>query len=238
MKRNPFSPEAWDGGWSRLAKITYKHLLPVYDRPMVYYPIETLCRAGIEDIMVVTGGNSAGDFLRLLGNGRAFGLSDISYTYQKARRRHRRRAQALRALRSRRARRRHPGRQHLRGEPLAVHRAFRSTAFPARTCVAQGGRRPARSVRRRRRSQKNRIVGIEEKPALPKQVRRHRRLHVRYARLRLLPRPTPIGARRARDHGRQHGLPPCRRPRVRRSARLVDGCRRVRKPPPRRHLRP
>jgi glucose-1-phosphate thymidylyltransferase len=65
-----------------LTKITNKHLLPVYDRPMVYYPIETLCRAGIEDIMIVTGGNSAGDFLRLLGNGREFGLSDINYTYQ------------------------------------------------------------------------------------------------------------------------------------------------------------
>jgi glucose-1-phosphate thymidylyltransferase len=49
---------------------------------MIYYPIETLCRAGIEDIMIVTGGNSAGDFLRLLGNGRKFGLKDIYYTYQ------------------------------------------------------------------------------------------------------------------------------------------------------------
>src|SRR5947209_16966616 len=65
-----------------LTKITNKHLLPIYDKPMIYYPIETLCRAGIKDIMIVTGGNSAGDFLRLLGNGRAFGLKDISYTYQ------------------------------------------------------------------------------------------------------------------------------------------------------------
>jgi glucose-1-phosphate thymidylyltransferase len=59
-----------------------KHLLPVYDKPMIYYPLETLCRAGIRDIMVVTGGNAAGDFLRLLGNGRDFGLKDIFYTYQ------------------------------------------------------------------------------------------------------------------------------------------------------------
>ena len=65
-----------------LTKVTNKHLLPVYDKPMIYYPIETLTRAGIEDIMVVTGGNSAGDFLRLLGNGRQFGLRDIAYTYQ------------------------------------------------------------------------------------------------------------------------------------------------------------
>ncbi len=65
-----------------LTKIANKHLLPVYDRPMIYFPIETLCRAGIRDIMIVTGGNSAGDFLRLLGNGRQFGLDDIAYTYQ------------------------------------------------------------------------------------------------------------------------------------------------------------
>jgi len=65
-----------------LTKVTNKHLLPVYDRPMIYYPLEALCRAGIRDIMIVTGGNSAGDFLRLLGNGRDFGLKDIYYTYQ------------------------------------------------------------------------------------------------------------------------------------------------------------
>ncbi len=65
-----------------LTKITNKHLLPVYDRPMIYYPLETLCKAGISDIMIVTGGNSAGDFLRLLGNGRAFGLEHLNYTYQ------------------------------------------------------------------------------------------------------------------------------------------------------------
>lgn len=65
-----------------LTKVTNKHLLPIFDKPMIYYPIEALCRAGIDDIMIVTGGNSAGDFLRLLGNGRAFGLNDIYYTYQ------------------------------------------------------------------------------------------------------------------------------------------------------------
>ena len=65
-----------------LTKVTNKHLLPVYDRPMIYYPLETLCRAGVREIMIVTGGNSAGDFLRLLGNGAEFGLNDIAYTYQ------------------------------------------------------------------------------------------------------------------------------------------------------------
>jgi glucose-1-phosphate thymidylyltransferase len=65
-----------------LTKVTNKHLLPIYDRPMIYYPLETLCKAGIAEIMIVTGGNSAGDFLRLLGNGRDFGLKHINYTYQ------------------------------------------------------------------------------------------------------------------------------------------------------------
>jgi glucose-1-phosphate thymidylyltransferase len=65
-----------------LTKITNKHLLPVYDQPMIYYPIRTLINAGIDDIMIVTGGNSAGDFLRLLGNGKDFGLKHLNYTYQ------------------------------------------------------------------------------------------------------------------------------------------------------------
>jgi len=65
-----------------LTKVTNKHLLPVYDKPMIYYPILTLVRAGIRDILLVTGGNSAGDFLRLLGNGKEFGLSHLDYVYQ------------------------------------------------------------------------------------------------------------------------------------------------------------
>ena len=66
-----------------LTQVTNKHLLPVYDKPMIYYPIQTLVRAGIHDIMIVTGGNSAGEFLRLLGNGSEFGLKDLYYTYQR-----------------------------------------------------------------------------------------------------------------------------------------------------------
>ncbi len=65
-----------------LTKITNKHLLPIYDKPMIFYPIETLIHAGITDIMIVTGGNNAGDFLRLIGNGKEFGLKHINYTYQ------------------------------------------------------------------------------------------------------------------------------------------------------------
>lgn len=67
---------------SPLTRITNKHLLPVFDRPMIYYPIQTLVDAGIKDILIVTGGNSAGDFLRLLRNGAEFGLSRIHYAYQ------------------------------------------------------------------------------------------------------------------------------------------------------------
>jgi glucose-1-phosphate thymidylyltransferase len=69
-----------------LTKVTNKHLLPVYDRPMIYYPIETLRRAGIREVMLVTGGNSAGDFLRLLGNGADVGLENIYYAYQEGER--------------------------------------------------------------------------------------------------------------------------------------------------------
>jgi len=66
-----------------LTKITNKHLLPIFDRPMIYYPIEALINAGIRDIMIVTGGKKSGDFLSLLGNGSDFGLKHLNYTYQK-----------------------------------------------------------------------------------------------------------------------------------------------------------
>ncbi len=66
-----------------LTRITNKHLLPVYCKPMIYYPIQTLVEAGVRDILIVTGGNNAGDFLRLLGNGAEFGLKHINYTYQR-----------------------------------------------------------------------------------------------------------------------------------------------------------
>jgi glucose-1-phosphate thymidylyltransferase len=65
-----------------LTRVTNKHLLPIYDKPMVYYPIQTLVNAGVNEILLVTGGKNAGDFLRLLGNGRDFGLKHLNYTYQ------------------------------------------------------------------------------------------------------------------------------------------------------------
>lgn len=65
-----------------MTRVTNKHLLPVYDRPMIYYPIQQMAHAGIEDILVVTGGNHAGDFLKLLRNGQEFGLKHLAYAYQ------------------------------------------------------------------------------------------------------------------------------------------------------------
>src|ERR1700675_1588508 len=65
-----------------LTRVTNKHLLPVYDKPLGYSPLQTLVNAGIHEILLVTGGKNAGEFLRLLGNGRDFGLKHINYTYQ------------------------------------------------------------------------------------------------------------------------------------------------------------
>jgi glucose-1-phosphate thymidylyltransferase len=67
---------------SPLTRVTNKHLLPVYDRPMIHYPLEILVEAGIDDILIVTGGNNAGDFLRLLRNGKDFGLQRLNFAYQ------------------------------------------------------------------------------------------------------------------------------------------------------------
>jgi glucose-1-phosphate thymidylyltransferase len=69
-----------------LTRVTNKHLLPVYDRPMIFFPIQILVNAGITDILLVTGGQNAGDFLRLLGDGKDFGLNHINYTYQEGER--------------------------------------------------------------------------------------------------------------------------------------------------------
>ncbi len=65
-----------------LTRVTNKHLLPVFDRPMIHYPVQTLLNAGVDEILIVTGGEHAGDFLKLLGNGKSLGLRDLHYTYQ------------------------------------------------------------------------------------------------------------------------------------------------------------
>ncbi len=65
-----------------LTKVTNKHLLPVYDKPMIFYPLECMAKSGIDEVLLVTGGNNSGDFIRLLGDGREFGLKNLNYTYQ------------------------------------------------------------------------------------------------------------------------------------------------------------
>lgn len=65
-----------------LTKVTNKHCLPIGPKPMIYYPLQTLINAGIKEVLIVTGGNSPGDFLKLLGSGKEFGLKEIHYTYQ------------------------------------------------------------------------------------------------------------------------------------------------------------
>src|SRR5437660_4447893 len=64
-----------------LTRITNKHLLPLYDRPMVTYAVEALVRAGIDELMLVTGGTHAGEFFRLLGNGHEYGIDRLAYGY-------------------------------------------------------------------------------------------------------------------------------------------------------------
>lgn len=66
-----------------LTNVVNKHLLPVYNKPMIYYPIQSMMDSGITDILLVCGGHNPGDFLRILGNGAEFGLKHIAYTYQK-----------------------------------------------------------------------------------------------------------------------------------------------------------
>ncbi|TVQ30748.1 MAG: spore coat protein [Phycisphaeraceae bacterium] len=65
-----------------LTSVTNKHLLAVYDKPMIYYPIQCLLNAGVNEILIVTGGEHAGDFLKLLGNGKSLGIKELHYTYQ------------------------------------------------------------------------------------------------------------------------------------------------------------
>ena len=160
-----------------LTKITNKHLLPIFDKPMIYYPIQTLVDAGIRDLLIVTGGRNSGDFLRLLANGKEFGLKHINYTYQEG--------------------------EGGIAEALALAEHF---AEGAKICVILGDNiiegsiaGAVREFERQERGAKillkevpdadrfgvaeldgDRIIGIEEKPKRPKiELRRYRHLHVR-----------------------------------------------------------
>ena len=121
-----------------LTIVTNKHLLPIYDRPMIYYPIETLAGMGIREVMVVVGGKSVGDVVELLADGSRFGL-DLTYRYQRGRARDRPRDRACARFRRRRrvllrARRQHPARAGARRRRGASSRRGRST--PARCSTA------------------------------------------------------------------------------------------------------
>jgi glucose-1-phosphate thymidylyltransferase len=148
-----------------LTKVTNKHLLPVYDRPMIYYPIQTLTDAGIKEIMIVTGGNYAGDFLQLLANGKDFGLARLHYTYQEGEGGI---ADALRLA------------EHFaEGEKICVILGDNILERPIRDAAQQfeeqerGARILLKEVEDAERFgvaevRDGRIVGIEEKPAAPK----------------------------------------------------------------------
>ena len=148
-----------------LTRITNKHLLPIYDKPMIYYPIETLVNAGISDILIVTGGASAGDFLRLLGNGKAFGLKHINYTYQEGEGGI---AEALRLAEHFADRQKLCvilGDNIIEGNIIKEVEAFRKQPKGAKIllkAVPDAQRFGVAEIRA------NRIVGIEEKPARPK----------------------------------------------------------------------
>jgi glucose-1-phosphate thymidylyltransferase len=161
-----------------LTRITNKHLLPIYDKPMIFYPVETLTQAGIDDIMLVTGGSFAGDFLQLLGNGREFGLKEIRYAYQHGEGGI---ADALKLA------------EHFAEDEKFVvilgdnilEKSIASHVEAFRTAGA-GGAHPAEGSARSRRDSacrvstgSKKIVNIAEKPRGPgEQLRGHGRLHV------------------------------------------------------------
>lgn len=150
---------------SPLTKITNKHLLPVYDKPMIYYPIQALVDAGIRDILIVTGGSNAGDFLRLLANGKEFGLTHLDFTYQEGE------GGIAEAL--------NLAHHFADGQKLCVILGDNIVEKPIKTAVdafreqGRGARILLKEVDDAERFgvaeiEGNRIVGIEEKPAKPK----------------------------------------------------------------------
>lgn len=148
-----------------LTRVTNKHLLPVYDKPMVWYPIQTLVNAGIQEILLVTGGKNSGDFLRLLGNGCDFGLRHLNYTYQEGE------GGIADALGM--------AEYFASGEPICV--VLGDNIIETNICAAverykkqkRGARILLKEVSNAQRFgvaeiEGDRVVGIEEKPAVPK----------------------------------------------------------------------
>ena len=203
-----------------LTIVTNKHLLPIYDRPMIYYPIETLAGMGIREVMVIVGGKSVGDVVELLADGSAFGL-DLTYRYQPGALGHRPRHRAGPRLRRRRRVLLRPRRQH----------PARASRWPTSPTSSRTGRTAPGTLLYRvpdperfgvaELDADGRVVGFEEKPEHPKSdlipigvyflrprcVRGHRA-------------PAAVGSRRARDHRRPQPLHPRR---AGSSARVYEG---------------
>ena len=149
-----------------LTKITNKHLLPIYDKPMIYYPIQTLVDAGIRDILIVTGGATRGDFLRLLANGKEFGLPHLNYTYQEGEGGIADALALAEALRRRREDlRRSSATTSSRGNIRAAVDDFRQQERGAKILLKEVPDAERFGVAE---IADDRIVGIEEKPAKPK----------------------------------------------------------------------
>src|SRR5277367_515056 len=186
-----------------LTKVTNKHLLPVYDKPMVYYPIQTLVNAGIEEILLVTGGKNAGDFLRLLGNGRDFGLKHLNYTYQEGEGGIAE-ALGLAEFFAGRADLRGSGRQHHRKQHLPRSGKFQE-AERRRQNSAEGSRRRAAF---RRRGDSRRSCARHRGKTEDSQIQLRGNRHIPLRRYRV-PEDSPLKTlrpRRTRNHRRQQFL--------------------------------
>ncbi len=191
-----------------LTKITNKHLLPIYDKPMIYYPIQTLVDAGIRDIMIVTGGRNSGDFLRLLANGKQFGLKHINYTYQEgeggiadalALAEHFADGQKICVI---------LGDNIIEGNIRAAADRFRQQkqrrAHPAERSARRGAFRRRRNSGRPDRRHRGKAAAAKI------ELRRHRHLYVRRHGVRQDPDAGPVAPRRTRNHRRQQRLHPRR----------------------------
>ena len=191
-----------------LTRITNKHLLPIYDRPMIAWSIEAVVQSGIDEIMLVTGGTHAGEFLRLLGNGHEYGINQLPYGYQE-------KAGGIAEALGLAA-------HFAEGDPVLVMLAdniversikpmvdaFRADPVGARILLS-----PVDEPEHLRHlgvpvfGDDGRVVHIEEKPEhAGLQVLRHRHLLLRGRRVRHHRRPRAVGPRRAGDHRRQQSL--------------------------------
>jgi glucose-1-phosphate thymidylyltransferase len=149
-----------------LTIVTNKHLLPIFDRPMIYYPIETLAKMGIREVMVVVGGKSVGDIVELLGDGSHFGL-DLTYRYQTGARGIAHGIGLVRDFVGDEAFCTVLGDNILRGEPLAdVATAFEEGPWGAGTLLYRVPD-PERFGVAELDADGN-VIGFEEKPAVPK----------------------------------------------------------------------